>query len=105
VTQLTERRILLTLVSGLLLAGCGERSAGPPGDAPANPRDFLLPNDPGKAQSVIEARKQARTGDEVVLVGRVGGSKQPVTKGRLSFTLVDLSLKACDEDPNCYDFA
>jgi hypothetical protein len=52
---------------------------------------------------VIDVRKDARDGDEVLVVGKVGGEKRPFVKDRAAFTLVDLSLKSCDEIPgdNC----
>src|SRR4051794_21107581 len=45
------------------------------------------------ARGVIEVRKEAKDGDEVVVVGRVGGSTKPFVEGRASFLIVDPSLK------------
>jgi hypothetical protein len=48
---------------------------------------------------VLEVRKQANDGDEVLILGRVGGSRKPLVAGRAAFTIVDPSLKACNELP------
>lgn len=65
---------------------------------------YVLTAEPAGARHVVELRKDAKDGEEVVVVGRIGGSKQPLVKDRAAFTIVDLSLKPCDNDPNCYDF-
>src|SRR5262249_1537980 len=66
---------------------------------------YRAETEPAEAKSVIDTRKDAKDGDEVTVVGRVGGSKRPVVQGRAAFTIIDLSLKACGDDPNCFDFA
>jgi hypothetical protein len=43
-------------------------------------------------------RKQSKDGDEVAIVGRIGGSKEPMSKDRAYFTIVDPSLKDCKEN-------
>ena len=92
--------------------GCGRQGNLPPSrPRPAEPQlnleglKYLAQVEPADAKSVIDLRKVAKDGDDVVIVGRVGGSKHPVVSGRAAFTIVDLSLKSCDDDPNCYDFA
>ena len=52
---------------------------------------------------MIEARESTKNDDEVVLIGRIGGSENPWIEGRAIFTLVDESLKSCDQIPgdNC----
>src|ERR1019366_2624954 len=47
---------------------------------------------------VIQVREQAKEGDAVVIVGRVGGSREPCVKGRAAFTIVDPSYLSCDEN-------
>lgn len=94
-----------------LLAGCFRPPAAPP-DAVFVAREnhpdsskYLATEEPAGARNVIDLRKEARDGDEIVIVGRIGGSRAPLVKGRAAFSIVDLSLKSCDDDPNCYDFA
>jgi hypothetical protein len=66
----------------------------------ADGKKLLLPSEPAGAKGVIEVRKNARDGDEVVVVGRVGGAAKPFTEGRAGFLIVDPSLKPC-EDGDC----
>jgi len=59
----------------------------------------LLGEEPKGAQHVFALRKQAadaKDGEEIAVVGRIGGSTKPFT-GRASFTIVDASLKPCNE--------
>jgi hypothetical protein len=102
--------LVMSLVLGGLIVGCTQRqdrSSNDPGstEAQIDGAKFILPAEPKDAKGIIELRKEAKDGDEVVAVGKVGGSHQPLVKGRAAFTVVDLSLKSCDDDPNCYDFA
>jgi len=103
------KRLLIPLL--FLALGC-ERPAAPPGgpvarSVPTHPDSakYLATEEPPGARGVLALRKEAKDGDEVILVGRIGGSKRPLVEGKAAFTVVDLSLKACDEDPNCFDFA
>ena len=46
---------------------------------------------------MIALRKNAQNEDAVVVVGRIGGSRDPWVEGRAAFSIVDLSLKACSD--------
>ena len=102
----------LFLVPILGLVGCGQSSdpadtnVGGAGKHPDSSK-YLLTSEPPEAKDVLALRGDAKDGDPIVVVGRVGGSKQPVVKGRAAFTIVDLSLKPCneEEDDECFDFA
>ena len=74
-----------------------------PVDPSAEGQKFVLSSEPGEVQTVIDVRKSAKDDDEVVLVGKIGGSENPWIEGRAIFTLVDESLKSCDQIPgdNC----
>jgi hypothetical protein len=104
--------LLFPVVALGWVIGCGRQGNLPPSrPRPAEPQlnleglKYLAQAEPADAKSVIDLRKDAKDGDDVIIVGRVGGSKHPVVSGRAAFTIVDLSLKSCDDDPNCYDFA
>jgi len=56
-----------------------------------------LSAEPADAKGVIQVREQAKDGDAIVVIGRVGGSKEPCVKGRAAFTIVDPSYQSCDE--------
>lgn len=70
------------------------RSPAPPG--------LFVDREPANAADVSEARKGGtlKTGEAVVLRGRVGGSKQPFVSGRAVFTLMGRGLKPCNENPD-----
>jgi hypothetical protein len=89
------------LLGCLLVVGCGKGTdpAGDKlgaGDRGGGDKDkYLLKAEPAGSKGVLAVRKEARDGDEVVVVGRIGG-RRPFT-GRASFTIVDPSLKPCNE--------
>jgi hypothetical protein len=104
-----QRQTAVVLMAIVLLAGCGQ--PGPRGASQGNDSSpvapptitdgkLLLKSEPVGVKGVIEVRKSARDGDEVVVVGRVGGTDKPFTEGRASFLIVDPSLKPC-EDGGC----
>lgn len=97
----------------VLMAGCSNNAptSGPPKGSPQTDatiigegKKLLLDAEPAGAKGVIQTRKEARDGDTVVLVGRIGGSAKPFTEGRASFLIVDPSLKP-ESDCDCpWDF-
>lgn len=64
---------------------------------------YLLAAEPAGAKGVLDVKQAAKDDDDVVVVGRVGGSAVPLVKGRASFTIVDPSLRSCSdiEGDNC----
>ncbi len=102
----TKQFLLLPLVSCLLpLAGCSEEASTPtpsepPSSSSASTVDgakYLLTTEPEGAGDVIKVREDAADGEEVVIVGRIGGSSNPWIEGRAAFSIVDGSLKACSD--------
>jgi hypothetical protein len=106
------------LIVTALVCGCGPNgspSSGPPStreEQPTKPdpaalavgKKFLLPAEPAGVKGVIDVRKQAKDGDEVVVAGRVGGASKPFTQGRANFLMVDPSLKPTAECDCPWDF-
>ncbi len=95
---------LMSLVALLALivstAGCGrQHSVEAPNSVSDSPSgsQFLLTEEPQDAKEVIAVRESARDDDAVIVVGRIGGSKNPWVEGRAAFSIVDLSLKACSD--------
>lgn len=93
---------------GLVVAsmiGCGEEAAtetASTGETAAPAIDgsqFLLDAEPESAMSVIDARKDVADGDDIVVLGRIGGDLNPWIEGRAAFKLVDDSLRACSDIP------
>jgi hypothetical protein len=102
----TKRFLLLPLVSCLFaLAGCSEQDstptasedAGTPPTPAVDGTKFLLTAEPEGANDVINVREDSGDGDDVVIVGRIGGSANPWVEGRAAFSIVDGSLKACSD--------
>jgi hypothetical protein len=58
---------------------------------------YILSEEPKDAQPVLTTREKAKDKDDVVVVGRIGGRKNPWVKGAAAFSIVDPSLKACNE--------
>lgn len=70
---------------------------------------FLLSEPPKGEEDVISLRNAAKDGDDVVIVGRIGGSENPWVEGRAAFSIVDRSLKSCaecgsDDCPKPWDY-
>jgi hypothetical protein len=83
-----------------LLAGCSNQSVDTGSGGPsAEGAKFLLTAQPEGATDVIQVRESAADGDDVTIVGRIGGSENPWIDGRAAFSIVDSSLKACSDIP------
>lgn len=107
---------LLSLITLLAAAvGCGDpgtgkrtaTDAGPqtdPEKAAAVGKMLLLREEPAGAKGVKEVRAGAKNGDEVVIVGRVGGLEKPFTPGRARFLVVGMNLKPAMECDCPWDF-
>lgn len=100
-------RFGLMLVAFLLAAGCSRQDSPQAGPQPreeikndpaalAEGKKYLLGQEPAAARGVIDVRKEAKDGDEVTVVGRVGGAVNPFTPGRATFLIVDPSLKPAE---------
>lgn len=62
------------------------------------PATFLAAK-PADAKPVKAAKIAAKTGERIVLTGRIGGRKTPFVASRAVFLIADPSLKACSERP------
>src|SRR5262245_55353496 len=95
------------LLAILLATGCGRGNQTKTVSAPTGPSPegakYVLAEEPAGAKGVIELRQESKDGEEIVLVGRVGGSKRPLTKGQASFLVADAAIRSCDQIPgdNC----
>jgi hypothetical protein len=97
-----SRKLLFVIAALGFAAGCGS-SSGPSASSPkadaATVSKFLLNEAPAEPQSILDAKASSQDGEEVTLVGRIGGSSSPFVSGRASFTVVDASLIPCSEKP------
>ncbi len=103
------RKTLAGLVglAALTIAGCAKSEPAPKvaNDSKTTAEascPFHLDAEPAGVKSVKEVKQQAKDGDEIAVVGRIGGSAKPFT-GRAAFTIVDQSFIPCNErkDDDC----
>ncbi len=101
-------RYSISLVLGFALVvaiGCDDQSKTSSAEDKnkVDGKKFILKSEPKKSKDVIAVRKEAKDGDEVTIVGRIGGKENPWIKDRAAFTIVDNSLRACSDIPgdNC----
>ncbi|MFL5340563.1 MAG: hypothetical protein ACJ8F7_10475 [Gemmataceae bacterium] len=92
-------------LTAILAAGCNQ-SASPVASndgPPVSGEKYLLTAEPAGAKGVSDVRKDATDGDDVVMVGRIGGTAKPWVAGRAAFQVVDPALKSCadSEGDNC----
>jgi hypothetical protein len=93
-----RQMLLASIALTASCAGCGADSAANLGNKPSDAAaKYRLSDEPTAAKSVIDARGSAKDGDEVTLVGRIGGSASPFVAGRAMFTIVDTSFVPCNE--------
>ena len=89
----------------IVTAGCGRAPSNSPvpssneSAASVDGAKYLLAAQPAEAKDLLDVRKNAKNEDEVVVIGRIGGSENPWVEGRAAFTIVDTSLKACSDIP------
>ncbi|HEV7281616.1 MAG TPA: hypothetical protein VGN57_15550 [Pirellulaceae bacterium] len=90
----------LLAVSASALVGCST-------DAPstttqsAAPSGYLVESEPAGAVGVGTAREAAKDDEEVIVVGRIGGSTAPFVDGLAAFTIVDPKVPYCADDEGC----
>jgi hypothetical protein len=85
--------LLLTLLIVIALAGCG--GAPTPAAAPT-PATWLVTALPAGAIPVAEAKQSAREGDQIVVRGRIGGRREPMTAGVAVFVMIDPAIPHCE---------
>src|SRR5689334_8455931 len=82
----------------VLVAGAASESQAAESAKSAD-KTYLLEKAPQRAVEVGAVRKDAKDGQDVVVIGRVGGRKSPWVKNAAAFSIVDRSMKACNERP------
>jgi hypothetical protein len=93
---------VLVAIAGMVVAGCTSKSpstASGEGDA----SQYLMSERPADAKDVADVVKTASHDDEVTIVGRIGGSRNPWVEDVAAFDIVDPHLTPCNERPddNC----
>ncbi len=77
------------------------RRAAPLADAGPTSSPYLTASEPVDAMPVGEARAKSENGQEVTLVGRIGGSSKPFVEGLAAFTIVDPKVPHCAKEEGC----
>ena len=89
--------LMLAVITLLIVVGCNneEQVTKPAMDG----TPYLLSSQPTDVLQVKQFLEQAKDGDQVAVVGRIGGEPNPWVKGLAMFTIVDNSLIPCNEIP------
>lgn len=107
-TMTTHRSIIAALFASLTitLSGCddgtsAEGSSGQPGTTASESvsPSWLLADMPDGAKGVAELKTVAAENDSVVLIGRIGGSVNPLSPASPVFTVVDVAIPSCADNP------
>lgn len=99
-------RILLCLTMigfGALSVGCHPSETATKTDAGSATAGslYVVDTEPDGALAVGEARQAIEDGQDVTLVGLIGGSSKPFVDGLAAFTIVDAKVPYCAEDEGC----
>jgi hypothetical protein len=62
---------------------------------------FLAKSEPAGAMPVGEARAKSEDGQDITVVGLIGGSSKPFVDGLAAFTIVDPKVPYCAADEAC----
>lgn len=86
----------------LATAGCqSEDGTSPIAGHSQSTSAFLVASEPAGAMPVGEARAKSEDGQEITLVGLIGGSSDPFVEGLAAFTIVDPKVPYCAAEEGC----
>lgn len=93
---------LVLVALAMATVGCQSKDIGSP-TAGSNQSGsaYLADSEPAGAMPVGEARAKSEDGQEVTLVGLIGGSSKPFVEGLAAFTIVDPKVPYCAADEGC----
>lgn len=96
---------LVMLFAGVVVVGCSqeEQTSTTASTVVIDGSKYLLDSEPEGVKGVREVREAAKDQDDVVVVGRIGGSENPWVDGIAAFSIVDPVMKHCGElgDDGC----
>lgn len=84
--------VMVVLSGAALLVACGDNGSSSQGVTPVS---WMVPSVPGEAVGVNHAKVNAKEGEAIVVRGRIGGRKDPLSPRSPVFTIIDMSLSAC----------
>ena len=91
---------LLSALS-LIVIGCAKEEPVETAEATQPDPAYLAGSEPAGAVGVGDARSSAKDDEDVVLVGRIGGSRKPFVEGLAAFTIVDPKVPHCPAEEGC----
>ena len=96
-------KLIGCLLTITVVTGCstenGSEKADTARQASAEGAVYLTPTAPDAPLDIIPMRESIGSGEDVVVVGRIGGSHEPWVEGMAAFSIVDRSLAACTDIP------
>ncbi len=88
---------LFFFVNSSLWLGCGSNDQ-PTGDASQTiPNSYFTNSEPPGAQPLHVVKQTAKVGEEVVFQARVGGTEEPLIRGRALMVVADEQIRSCDQ--------
>ena len=81
-----------------VMGGCGGSDSAELDDTVApGGHTWIIQTQPTDAVEVGAAKQTAKKGDAIVLHGRIGGMREPISEGVGQFVIVDMAIKTCDQ--------
>jgi len=98
--KLSNWTLCIGTTAVLLMVGCAETPIETP--VATAEADVLVDQEPADAKSIGFVHEESQDGDEVTVVGRIGGSRSPFVDGLAAFTLIDMEIPHCPESEGCH---
>jgi hypothetical protein len=93
--------VLFASLTLAVLVGCASEEQTENAENTGPDPAYLAASEPAGAIGVGEARTSVKDEENVVLVGRIGGSSKPFVEGLAAFTIVDPKVPHCPDDEGC----
>jgi hypothetical protein len=93
-TMNTKQPALLLVLALAFAASCSHEAHSSSAPASDVPESFFLASPPA-ARTVADVITSAKDGDEVVVIGRVGGARKVFVDGFAAFSIVDATVQPC----------
>lgn len=98
--KVTNTCLAAALLAAIMACGCGQ--SVPEAESVGPVPNVHLSQEPAGAVEILDARDEAKDGQPIVLVGRLGGGLKPWIDGRAAFLLVDTRiLPTCADGAHC----
>jgi hypothetical protein len=95
--------LLIVGLSAMGTLGCTSSDTSPSASQGSGAPDskYVVKAEPQGAVEVGTAKESAEDNEDLVLVGRIGGSAEPFVDGMAAFTIVDRKVPHCSDDEGC----